>query len=284
MVMEFGSKKRPSPLICLVGFVVMAYAVSWSFWLLQVLMRDAFPNDPRLGLLHLLGSLGPAVAGLCMATAAGGRAGLRRLLERVFDWQAGGGPGAVVWHGIAWLGPFVVLFVAQVLAQEAGAAVQPGVLSPSDEFPGLPVWLYWLAVLVFYGFGEEIGWRGFALPLLQSRFHPVVATLLLSLIWAVWHWPLFLFSPGLSVLDPAGMAGWFASLVTGAFLLTFLFNASGGSVLVVAIFHATMDIAFLGPPAVAMRVGALITVAGLVVFALLVKRGRAMAIGDEYVT
>ncbi len=170
-----------------------------------------------------------------------------RLAGRWRAWR-----GRLAWHCLAWAVCGALRRAGSCPGGGCGGSAR--VLSPSDEFPGLPVWLYWLAVLVFYGFGEEIGWRGFALPLLQSRFHPVVATLLLSLIWASGTGRSSCFPPGFPCSIP-GMAGWFASLVTGAFLLTFLFNASGGSVLVVAIFHATMDIAFLGPPAVAMRVG-----------------------------
>ncbi|MFP5077125.1 CPBP family intramembrane glutamic endopeptidase [Rhizobium sp. YIM 134829] len=275
-----GSWRPPILRTRLFGFMLLAYGISWSLWLLQDMLETSFSDNPWLGMLHLLGSLGPAAAGLCAACSSSGPRALRRLLARSLDWRAGGGLRALLWHGAAWLGPFLLLFLAQVLAQQAGANVLPGTLAVSPEFPGLPPWIYGLAVLVFYGFGEEIGWRGFALPLLQSRLHPVSATLILSVIWAVWHWPLFLFSPGLTALDAVGIAGWFASLVTGAFLLTLLFNGTGGSVFLAAVFHAAMDIAFVGPPEVAMRVGFLTVLAGVIALAILIVNGRRWAVQD----
>lgn len=257
----------------LVGFAALAYLFSWSLWLIQA--RGGV--GPPLRALHLVGSLGPAAAGLAFAWFSGGRPALRRLVRRILLWRVGLG-----WHALAWLSPFVVLLAAQVLARLGGAEIIPGTLATSPEYPDLPAWLYGLCVLFFYGFGEEVGWRGFALPLLQARLHPIMATLVLSLIWAVWHWPLFLFSPGLSALGIAGALGWFFSLVTGAFLLTWLFNGSGGSVLIAAVFHATMDIAFLGRPEVVMIVGALTTFAGIAAFAAVLRQGRDGAISDDW--
>jgi membrane protease YdiL (CAAX protease family) len=127
----------------------------------------------------------------------------------------------------------------------------------------MPLGVYALAVLIFFGFGEEIGWRGFALATLQRRFHPFAATFIVTGIWAIWHVPLFFFSPGMMALGAGGVVGWLFSLVTGSFLLTLLFNRAGGSVLIAACFHAAMDLAFLGPPEVMIGVGAMTTIVGL---------------------
>jgi membrane protease YdiL (CAAX protease family) len=114
----------------------------------------------------------------------------------------------------------------------------------NKEFPQFNLPVLFIYNLVFFGFGEETGWRGFALPRLQTRFSALKATLVLTLFWALWHWPLFLYRPGYASMGPGGAAGWLLSLLTGSVLLTWLYNSSRGSVMVCAIFHATIDIAF----------------------------------------
>jgi membrane protease YdiL (CAAX protease family) len=119
-----------------------------------------------------------------------------------------------------------------------------------------------------FGYGEEVGWRGFALPRLQARHSALVSSLLLTLGWALWHVPLFLYRPGYTGMGVAGIAGWLFSLVTGSVLLTWLYNGSRGSLLTVALFHAAIDVVFTAEsssPLVVNTAGALITVWGVLV-------------------
>jgi uncharacterized protein len=144
----------------------------------------------------------------------------------------------------------------------------------STEFPELPRSIYWLANVFFYGFGEEVGWRGFALPRLQSHTSALRASLLLAVGWAGWHIPLFAFSSGLSNLGVAGAGGWFMSVVLGSILLTWLFNSSGGSIGAVALFHAALDIFISSPVAAPLPnvMGALLTVGTLLLILISGRR------------
>jgi len=127
--------------------------------------------------------------------------------------------------------------------------------------------VYWLANVFFYGFGEEVGWRGFALARLQARKSALTSALLIGAAWAAWHLPLFAFAGGLSSMGIAGAAGWLFSIFTGSILMTWLFNASRGSILAVALFHGVLDIVMTSPikgplPSV---MGAGITIFGLAI-------------------
>lgn len=239
------------------GYFAMACLASWVVWA-PLVATAGTPAASSLRYLHLLGSLGPAMSAFCMAWLRDGRRGAGQLAAAVMHWRVGW-----AWWLAAVVGPFLALLIAQMFVSIMGGAVALGVISGSREYPDLPFPVYAVAVLVFYGFGEEIGWRGFALPCLQRRFHPFVATLAVTAIWALWHAPLFFFTPGMMSLGLGGAAGWLFSLVTGSFLLTLLHNRTGGSVLIVACFHAAMDLAFLGPPEVMNAVGAVASVAGL---------------------
>jgi hypothetical protein len=88
------------------------------------------------------------------------------------------------------------------------------------------------------GYGEETGWRGFALPLLQRRFTPLTAMLLLAAIWAGWHLPMFLVVNSFRGFSAVTVVGWLLGLTAGSIVLGWLYNRSGGSVALVAVWHA----------------------------------------------
>ncbi|MEO6013679.1 MAG: type II CAAX endopeptidase family protein [Devosia sp.] len=257
----------------LLAFCGLAVAISWILWLPLVVAGVGAGGPIRY--LHLLGGLGPAVAAIACAWWFGGRPALCLIMRRGVLWQV-----PLRWHLVAWLAPFVLLAVALVGASIVAGETLATPFARNQEFPDLPLLAYWIVVLVCYGFGEEIGWRGFALPLLQKRFSPAIATLILTFIWAMWHLPLFWFSPGLSSLGLGGTIGWFASLLTGAAILTWLTNATRGSILLAAVFHTTMDLAFspsISPLATTL-IGAAVTVWGIAALAGLLLPSRATAV------
>jgi uncharacterized protein len=103
--------------------------------------------------------------------------------------------------------------------------------------------------------GEEIGWRGFALPRLQARLGPLVASLIIGVIWAIWHLPL-VWTAGHPLAE---MPLYFhlAHMVVAAILFTWLYNGSGGSLLLVILFHTSMNVTglFLPGPAILWLLG-----------------------------
>lgn len=262
---------RPSPFSRLAGlplaaFFVLAFALSWLAWAPLVAHATGRLGARPSPYWHLLGGLGPLLAAVIMSRVAGGPAMLRDLLAQVARWRVGLG-----WWGVALLAPALLYALAAVgLRLVTGRWPDLAQFGHSREYAGLPLLAYWLANILCYGFGEEVGWRGFALPRLQRGRSALAATVSLSLVWAAWHLPLFTFAGGLAQLGLAGAVGWYLSLLTGAVLLTWLHNSTGGSVLLVAIFHGTIDIAFTSPagPELANAMGALITVWGLAVILL----------------
>lgn len=219
---------------------------------------------PVLPFHHALGALGPVAAAFLVSAAETGRQGPLDLLRRMGLWR-----GRLVWVAVALFSPFALLAVAVVgasmLAAESVSFVSFG---SSREFPQFSAIAFLAYNIVSFGYGEEVGWRGFALPRLQTRHTALVASILLTLAWALWHLPLFLYRPGYTSMDAAGAAGWFFSLLTGSVLLTWLYNESRGSILVVALFHAAVDVAFtseISSSPVVTAAGALITVWGIVV-------------------
>lgn len=177
---------------------------------------------------------------------------------------------------IALLSPFVLyLFAATISYSVSGNPLDLKGLQTVKEFPQFNLLTFFLYNLLFFGIGEETGWRGFALPRLQAYMHPVAAACLLTCFWALWHLPLFLYRPGYTSMDVYGIVGWVMSLLTGSALLSWLYNASKGNVLICAVFHSTIDIIFTADIAdknINGYMGALITIWGLTILFFLKRK------------
>jgi membrane protease YdiL (CAAX protease family) len=93
--------------------------------------------------------------------------------------------------------------------------------------------LFWVFT---YGLGEEIGWRGFALPRLQTKWNALSANLVLWFFWALWHWPMFFYT-----YDPAFLPMIMLRMLTGTVFLTWFYNSTGGSLLMMILWHGSYD-------------------------------------------
>jgi hypothetical protein len=160
----------------------------------------------------------------------GGRAAVGAWGARLARWRVGYLP-----YAVALLGPaafWLVVAVVAVLLGQPWAVMQPRVLL---DGPLLGVALLG-ALLLTDGLGEEAGWRGLALPALLDRVRPLPASLLLGVVWAVWHLPLF-FTRG-AAMDGSPFVFLLLDLPATAVLFTWLFLRSRGSALPAVLLHA----------------------------------------------
>ena len=248
----------------LLVFFALAYSISWTIWAPLWLPAFGVQGLPVAPFHHALGAVGPLSAAFVVSAWESGRTGPRELLRAMVQWR-----GATHWLAVALLAPYALLAIAITATSLVdGTTVSLAGLGRSREFAEFSAVAFLAYNIVSFGFGEEVGWRGYALSRLQARHSALIASLLLTVGWALWHLPLFLYRPGYTSMSAAGVVGWFFSLLTGAVLLTWLYNESRGSLLVVAVFHATIDVAFtseLAAPRVVSAAGALITLWGIVV-------------------
>lgn len=107
--------------------------------------------------------------------------------------------------------------------------------------------MMFLIALVFNGYGEEVGWRGFATKHLVPRLGKLRATLVVAALWLVWHAPLFWLNANMQELVGPVLLGWALGLVCGAFVLADLYLASGQSILVVAVWHTLYNFTVATP-------------------------------------
>lgn len=247
-------------------YSLLAYGISWLL-VLPLVLQGMGMSIPRISpLWHGAGALGPVLAAFLMRRS-------EDRSTRLVDLYRRQGPSRIspTWTGVLLLSPVLLLGVGF-----GGVAVVSGTpeLGRLAEALSRPGWLGSLFVgSVLYGLGEEPGWRGWLLAHFQRTRGAITSTLLVAVIWTGWHAPFFAyrFELGGAVM----VTGFFIGILAGAFWLTFLFNSTGGSVLVVAIWHVLWNVSNLAAAeisdAVLASLNALMMVLG---FGVLVVWGR----------
>ncbi|MEO8147074.1 MAG: type II CAAX endopeptidase family protein [Bacteroidia bacterium] len=242
-------------------FFGLAYLISWIIWLPLYGHIFGLTNLPALPFQHALGGLGPLIASFITTYIFLKTEGLKTLLKKSFQLKP------FMYLSIALFSPFLLAIIASVINHfvHNQPIILTGLLT-TKEFPNFNLLTFFIYNLFFFGFGEEAGWRGFALPRLQNKMNSLTASIVLTLFWALWHLPLFLYRPGYTTMDIAGISGWVFSLLTGSILLTWLFNSTRAGILICAVFHSTIDIAFttdLADKNIVTYMGILITAWGI---------------------
>ncbi len=206
----------------LLKFFALTYAVAWVFFIV------ASPQVMGLRFLFLLGAFTPGLIALSLTAQAEGGAGVRALLRRVLEWRVG-----VRWYVFA-VSYMAAIKLTAALGQRLATGAWP-------RFANL-TWYVIVAVIVIstlFQAGEEIGWRGYALPRLAARFGFARASVLLGVIWACWHLPLF-FIPG---VDKQGqsLAVYVLQVTALSVAMTWLYVHTNGSLLLVMLMHASVN-------------------------------------------
>lgn len=252
-------------------FLLLAYGLSWSYWFW--LYAHGVIVAPGSGYTHLPGLAGPGIAALLVTLAFRGPGGAKRLLAAMIVLPR---KPAVALAALAV--PVVVAAVVLAAQVWAGGAAPP--MRAFLSYPGTePDWsaAAILAIAIFAnGYGEETGWRGFLLPRLLARHGPITATLIVAGLWMAWHGPVFLVAASMHALLGPALVGWMIGLTLGAFVLSWLWIVSGGSVLTVAAWHVLYNFSVSTQATsglVAAVVSSVVMVWGLVIALRWARRG-----------
>lgn len=251
--MSLAIRMRRTPIA---AYFILACAVTWIAVapLVAAWLGLLAPIAPAW---HWVGALGPVTAAVVVTGVGEGRDGLRAWWSGMTRWRTG-----LVWWVLAVGSPFALFVLAALLLHTLGRPwPSMGPLGASLAEPGWVANL--VAASVAYGFGEEPGWRGFALPRLQAGRGALQATLILTVLWAFWHAPFFTYRYDLGGLG--AYVGFFVCLAAGALWLTFLYNSSQGSVLLVIVWHTAWNVLNVAAAPVS---GELVMVANVLVIPL----------------
>jgi membrane protease YdiL (CAAX protease family) len=214
-------------------FFVLSFALTWGVGGLALLIGLCMPESRPLAtssLLYYLAAYSVSLTGIVLTARYEGREGLRRLGRRLLPWRS-----LLRWYLIVAVGYGAIT----VITLSAAALGQP-------TAPAFPPWYGFLTTLVIAivqdpgPIGEEFGWRGFALPRLLERYTPLGASIILGLIHAAWHIPLF-FIPGMpqtQVSFPLFTLG----VVSIAVFNTALYLRTGANLLLAILVHLLANV------------------------------------------
>ncbi len=217
------------------GFIAFSHGWTWFFWVVAGLMGTSIWQPPAL-IFFVLGGLGVLLGGVVMTRLTGGADGLRDLGRRIVDTSRITGRW---WAVILLFFPLLTL-LAGLLARLLGDT-QPFDLSGIAQRITNPLSL---ATMVLFTFAigplpEEIGWRGYLLDQMQTRWSALIAGLFVGLLNWIWHAPLFIipgFGDAFRAIPP-NMFQMFVVVVPAVLLYTWVYNNTGRSVLATMLFH-----------------------------------------------
>ncbi len=194
---------------------------------------------PSDSMFLLIAAYSASLAGIILTAIVSGKDGLRKMFGRLLTWRAGIG-----WWTFA-LFTFALMYLGGLVlaALVSGSTLNLNLAQPIYMFIPLFIMKFFLDA----GLGEELGWRGFLLPRLQARHSALVSSIIVGIVWGLWHLPLFMLE-GMSPTYEFGQAyGVIPALlvytvfivIPYSILFTWVYNNTKGSLLLAFVFHAS---------------------------------------------
>ncbi len=245
------------------AFFLIAYAFSWLIGGLLIADYHGVVRVPKA--LHYISAFGPTVAAVMVTMFIGGRGGLSELWQRIIRANV-----SFRWWLIAIGTPLLLGLGAVLLYRLSNNALPELTLLGEVDYLGnvgvLAALALWIAT---YGFGEEIGWRGFAFHRLESRGW-VRAAVIIGVLWGLWHLPYFFYKENFITLGVGGFVGYIVSITMGSILLSWLYRGSGHSILMVALWHGLFD--FVSASPIAEGTGNAVISGAVIVWVIVILR------------
>jgi uncharacterized protein len=262
------SNDRPSPVVRPLTFFVVTFLVSWLIWIPLVFSHFGVGpfhiSEDLSALVRLLGVLIPSITAILLTLISGKPKAVRDLLKPIRKWRVG-------WRW--WVAAVLVqpaLLVISALIYNMIQKDTPVTAVSIDSASGLIISVLFLLLATL---GEEIGWRGLALPALEQHHSAFKASIILGLLWASWHVPFWLLLDTFDQYGFAYLALNYIFILLGTFYITWFYNHGRFSLLLPVMFHITFNIVNVALLPVTSSIGAFgIVIAFNFLITLLVAR------------
>ncbi len=217
-------------------FVALAYFITWLIWL-PLALNDLFKlRLPTFPYQHFVGSFGPFAASLLTVLFFDRFKGLMNFLKRSFNFRI-----KYYWYLFALSCPLVFYLIGVlILFIVRGHWIDISQIGVTKKLSGFGVASVWAIWILTYGLGEETGWRGFLMPLLNKKYSFTKSVFIVAIVWAFWHLPAFFYNPGFKTMGFA-IIGWAVGLLFGSFLLGWISKNTNWSVIGAILFHGTLN-------------------------------------------
>lgn len=212
-------------------FFVLLFIVSWISAAPMVLASHHVQVPAPARILQVLMLFGAGLVAIFASWRNGGRKQVKSLLQGLLVWRA-----SVLWYIAVLAGP-AIIFLASLMLSNMMGETHVTFPNPQKFFTA-----FGTTFAVYFVLNtEEIAWRGYALPRLQSRFGALKASGIIGLLWMLFHIPLFLIKGG----HPAGYPFWLFAIMIFSWTIPFtvVYNGTGGSILLAHILHQSMNAA-----------------------------------------
>lgn len=217
-------------------FFLLVFGLNAILWVsvdIFGLKAPASLSDPALPwlLVALPAACGPTIAAFLMTAITEGRSGVTALWGRFWNRNL-----SIKWLLVTLLFLEVLKLAAILVARMVDGQPYPIVDAPNPLWTIIPLFLQ---MFVATGMGEEFGWRGYVLPRFQAKWSALVSSIVLGLIWALWHIQAF-FIPGLPLYQ-RNFLEYVPGIILASIVYTWIFNNTKGSVLAAALIHTAMN-------------------------------------------
>lgn len=229
MITRFTHWLKENPIL---AFFVLTFISAWSLWLPLGLLA------PENYVLTLPGAWAPTLAAIILTSLTEGRDGVRLFLKKVLHWRVG-----FQWYLVVLFGIAAIAYVAIALGTLFGFSAPEISLPyglPREALIGFLPIFFLTNIFVGGPIAEDIGWRGYVLPKIREKMSTLNASLLIGVIWAIWHLPYFIFPAWSSVVGKVPFI-WFALLTTGWSVLFAWVYVNTESILMPILFHAAIN-------------------------------------------
>lgn len=247
-------------------FFVIAFTWSWLFWMPEILWGSRLYLAP----------FGPTIAAFLLTIINEGRNGAKELLKRGLNFKF-----RKIWLvPIFLLMPVIVGFSLLLAILSGEPAPQIAVLS--SPWIVIPAFFY----ILFLGgpLGEEFGWRGYALDRLQNNYNALISSVILGIVWGLWHLPMF-FMKSQDIYHNIPIWGFILGTIFLSILYTWIYNNTGRSILAILLFHTMSNLSHFIFPAMATTLGGLYSVIlnVVVVIIILIIWGPKKMVREQHV-
>lgn len=208
----------------IISFFILTFIFSWFFWSFQIFYKKEIP------ILRIIGTFSPIICAILVTQINEGKKGIKKLLKPILNYKFN-----IVWYIFCLFSTALLSFTAIGISFSLGFT-DFSFNELSKIYLIIPVFLF---VLFFSVLGEETGWRGFALNKMQKKITPLLSSIIIGIIWGLWHLPLFFIEGNFHQLIPIWL--FLIQEIALSIVITLIYNKTNKSLLSVHLFHAASN-------------------------------------------